>query len=163
LDAIEMPLAIHRRTRLALALYRALAAGGEGPALPAWKHTIAPGDAPEGLDAIAARLDLLDDLPGGTVTPARYEGPLVLAVQQFAPPPNAGLRRRRAGSAVQSAVGSAQEDREGSAPRPPSRAPGERAGAGLRAGRCERRAARLAGRRAIARGRENTAPSPTPG
>ncbi|HVI22954.1 MAG TPA: L,D-transpeptidase family protein [Myxococcales bacterium] len=83
LDAIEMPLAIHVRTRLALALYRALAERGEGPPLHAWKRTIAPGDASAGLDALAARLDLLGDLPAGTVIPARYEGPLVVAVQQF--------------------------------------------------------------------------------
>jgi murein L,D-transpeptidase YcbB/YkuD len=83
LDALQTPFAVYRRTRAALVRYLALAARGDGPALPAWKGAVSPGDAAEGLDRLAARLALLGDLTEEAPAPERYEGPLVDAVARF--------------------------------------------------------------------------------
>ncbi len=83
LDRLETPFPIYRRTAAALRAYRALAARGEGPPIPDWKRPIVEGDAPPGLDALAARLALLGDLPSGAAPPQRYQGALVDAVKAF--------------------------------------------------------------------------------
>lgn len=83
LDAVEAPSASYRRTSLALRRYLDLETRGDGPPLPAWKRTIAAGDSPLGLPALAARLQLLGDLGEGDAVYPAYQGALVLAVQRF--------------------------------------------------------------------------------
>ena len=87
LRALEPQFSHYRRTRIALASYRALAEDGEPltvPAFPAATKRLLPGETWTGVPRLAARLravgDLLDDEPTDGVT---YTAALVDAVKRF--------------------------------------------------------------------------------
>jgi L,D-transpeptidase YcbB len=82
LDQIEPPYNGYRRIESALNQYLTLAAKGDGAKIPAGAKIIAPGDDYAGLAPLAARLQLLGDLPeGGSFT--SYNGALVEGVRHF--------------------------------------------------------------------------------
>jgi L,D-transpeptidase YcbB len=87
LDEFEPPFAHFSRYRNLLKAYRALAAAGEPPSvpsLPKGQSKVVPGQAWEGVPALAARLrtvgDLKDAAPAGATA---YSGALVDAVKAF--------------------------------------------------------------------------------
>ena len=53
------------------------------PVLPIPARKVVPGDAYQGVATLARKLIALGDLPGDTVIPGRYEGPLVEGVKAF--------------------------------------------------------------------------------
>ncbi len=73
--------------RAALARYRELAGHpawqAELPPLPRPEGKLTPGQAYAGLRLLNERLTVLDDLPAGSVPPARYEGALVDGIKSF--------------------------------------------------------------------------------
>jgi L,D-transpeptidase YcbB len=82
LDEIEPPYAGYRRIESALKQYLNLAAKGDGAKVPAGTKTVAPGDAYAGTAELAARLQLLGDLPQGGSFDS-YSGALVEGVKHF--------------------------------------------------------------------------------
>ena len=82
LDQIEPPYVGYRRIETALKQYIDLAAKGDGPKVPAATKTVAPGDAYAGTAQLAARLQLLGDLPQGGSFDS-YSGSLVEGVKHF--------------------------------------------------------------------------------
>jgi murein L,D-transpeptidase YcbB/YkuD len=86
LKAVEPPYYGYQRTEAALQNYLALADQDHSPPLPEVQKTLAPGDPYVGAEALAQRLQLLDDLPKepvGDVKPGMYDGPLVDGVKHF--------------------------------------------------------------------------------
>jgi murein L,D-transpeptidase YcbB/YkuD len=88
LAASEPPFGAIRRLLHALARYRALAAAGDLaplPPLPRGRRKVAPGDAWEGLDGVATRLQAFGDLDPreAPALGTRYAEPLVAAVRRF--------------------------------------------------------------------------------
>jgi murein L,D-transpeptidase YcbB/YkuD len=82
LDQIEPPYAGYRRIESALKQYLNLAAQGDGAKVPAGTKTVVPGDTYAGTAELAARLQLLGDLPqGGSFN--SYTGALVDGVKHF--------------------------------------------------------------------------------
>ncbi len=82
LDQIEPPYVGYRRIETALKQYIDLAAKGDGPKVPVATKTVAPGDTYAGTAQLAARLQLLGDLPqAGSFN--SYSGSLVEAVKHF--------------------------------------------------------------------------------
>ncbi len=82
LGQIEPPYAGYRRIESALKQYLDLAAKGDGAKVPAGTKTVAPGDTYAGTAELAARLQLLGDLPqGGSFN--SYSGALVEGVKHF--------------------------------------------------------------------------------
>ncbi len=82
LDQIEPPYAGYRRIESALKQYLNLAAKGDGAKVPAGTKTVAPGDRYAGTAELAARLQLLGDLPQGGSFDS-YSGALVEGVKHF--------------------------------------------------------------------------------
>ncbi len=82
LDQIEPPYGSYRRIESALKQYLELAAKGDGDKVPAGTKTVAPGDAYAGTAQLAARLQLLGDLPQGGSFDS-YSGALVEGVKHF--------------------------------------------------------------------------------
>ncbi len=82
LDQIEPPYAGYRRIESALKQYLNLAARGDGAKVPAGTKTVAPGDGYAGTAELAARLQLLGDLPQGGSFDS-YSGALVEGVKHF--------------------------------------------------------------------------------
>jgi L,D-transpeptidase YcbB len=82
LDEIEPPYAGYRRIESALKQYLNLAAKGDGAKVPAGTKTVAPGDGYAGTAELAARLQLLGDLPQGGSFDS-YSGALVEGVKHF--------------------------------------------------------------------------------
>jgi murein L,D-transpeptidase YcbB/YkuD len=86
LNAVEPQYYGYQRTEAALLNYLALADQDHSSPLPAVEKTLAPGDPYDGAEALAQRLQMLDDLPKGPlsgVNPAIYGGPLVDGVKHF--------------------------------------------------------------------------------
>jgi L,D-transpeptidase YcbB len=86
LNAVEPPYYAYQRTEAALQNYLALADQDHSTPLPEVQKTLAPGDPYAGAEALAQRLQLLDDLPKGLlsdVKPGIYDGPLVDGVKHF--------------------------------------------------------------------------------
>jgi murein L,D-transpeptidase YcbB/YkuD len=86
LNAVEPPYYGYQRTEAALQNYLALADQDHSAPLPEVQKTLAPGDPYAGAEALAQRLQLLDDLPKGPlsdVKPGIYDGPLVDGVKHF--------------------------------------------------------------------------------
>jgi murein L,D-transpeptidase YcbB/YkuD len=86
LNAVEPPYYGYQRTEAALQNYLALADQDHSAPLPEMQKTLAPGDPYAGAEALAQRLQLLDDLPRGPlsdVKPGIYDGPLVDGVRHF--------------------------------------------------------------------------------
>jgi L,D-transpeptidase YcbB len=82
LDQVEPPYSGYRRIEKALNEYLTLAVRGDGAKVPAAAKTVAPGDNYAGTAALAARLQLLGDLPeGGSF--GSYNGALVEGVKRF--------------------------------------------------------------------------------
>jgi len=82
LDEIEPPYAGYRRIEDVLKQYLKLAAQGDGGKVPTGSKTVSPGDTYEGTAELAARLQLLGDLPqGGSFN--SYSGTLVDGVKHF--------------------------------------------------------------------------------
>jgi murein L,D-transpeptidase YcbB/YkuD len=91
--SLEPPWAIYRRLVDALAAYRRRAAQGEPPPvppLPPGQRKVEPGTPWTGAPALAARLQVLGDLPAADVPPAPapgvtplYDGSLVEAVKRY--------------------------------------------------------------------------------
>jgi L,D-transpeptidase YcbB len=81
----EPPYYGYQRTQAALDDYLVLAEKENSVPLPEVQKTLAPGDAYTGAEALAQRLQLLGDLPTGSVnvTPGIYEGALVDGVKHF--------------------------------------------------------------------------------
>jgi L,D-transpeptidase YcbB len=81
----EPPYFFYQRTEAALDHYLVLAEKENRVPLPEVQKTVAPGDAYSGSEALAQRLQLLGDLPTGSVnaTPGIYGGPMVDAVKHF--------------------------------------------------------------------------------
>jgi murein L,D-transpeptidase YcbB/YkuD len=92
-QAAEPPFPVYHRLVKALSDYRAIAAAGEPPLVPALdkkQKKVVPGAAWEGATALAARLRALRDLPAEAALPPPaadgtplYAGELVLAVKRF--------------------------------------------------------------------------------
>jgi murein L,D-transpeptidase YcbB/YkuD len=86
LKGVEPPYYGYQRTEAALQNYLALADQDHSAPLPEVQKTLASGDAYAGAEALAQRLQLLDDLPKGSppdVNPGIYEGALVDGVKHF--------------------------------------------------------------------------------
>ena len=86
LDLTEPSLPAYRRTEAVLQHYLELAKKGDGPAISVSKKSIKPGEAYDGVSALAERLRFFGDLPQDAAIAADakvYEGPLVEAVKQF--------------------------------------------------------------------------------
>jgi len=81
-DQIEPPYAGYRRLETVLKQYIDLAAKGDGAKLPPVTKSVAPGDKYAETTALAARLQLLGDLPQGGSFDS-YSGALVEAVKHF--------------------------------------------------------------------------------
>jgi len=81
----EPPYFFYQRTEAALDHYLVLAEKENRVPLPEVQKTVAPGDAYPGAEALAQRLQLLGDLPTGSVnpTPGIYGGPMVDGVKHF--------------------------------------------------------------------------------
>jgi murein L,D-transpeptidase YcbB/YkuD len=81
----EPPYFFYQRTEAALDHYLVLAEKENRVPLPEVQKTLAPGDAYPGAEALAHRLELLGDLPTGSVnpTPGIYGGPMVDGVKHF--------------------------------------------------------------------------------
>jgi murein L,D-transpeptidase YcbB/YkuD len=81
----EPPYYGYQRTEAALDNYLVLAEKENSVPLPEVQKTLAPGDAYAGAEALEQRLQLLGDLPAGSVTgtPGIYEGALVDGVKHF--------------------------------------------------------------------------------
>jgi L,D-transpeptidase YcbB len=81
----EPPYFFYQRTEAALDHYLVLAEKENRVPLPEVQKTLAPGDAYPGAEALAQRLQLLGDLPTGSVnpTPGIYGGPMVDGVKHF--------------------------------------------------------------------------------
>ena len=81
----EPPYFFYQRTEAALDHYLVLAEKENRVPLPEVQKTVAPGDAYPGAEALAQRLELLGDLPTGSVnpTPGIYRGPMVDGVKHF--------------------------------------------------------------------------------
>lgn len=76
----------YQRVEAALAIYRKLAAEGDGTPLPATQKGIRPGGIYAGMPQLVARLRQLGDLPSETAMPAgqtAYAGDVVGAVRHF--------------------------------------------------------------------------------
>jgi L,D-transpeptidase YcbB len=82
LDQIEPPYAGYRRIEATLKQYLDLAAKGDGAQVPGATKTVAPGDKYIGTAQLAARLQLLGDLPQGGSFDS-YSGALVEGVKHF--------------------------------------------------------------------------------
>ncbi len=82
LDQTEPPYAGFRRIETTLKQYLDLAAKGDGPKVPGGTKTVAPGDTYRGTAQLAARLQLLGDLPQGGSYDS-YSGTLVEGVRHF--------------------------------------------------------------------------------
>jgi murein L,D-transpeptidase YcbB/YkuD len=82
LDQIEPPYAGYRRIETTLKQYMDLAAKGDGAKVPGGTKTVAPGDSYTGAAELAARLQLLGDLPQGGSFDS-YSGALVEGVKHF--------------------------------------------------------------------------------
>jgi murein L,D-transpeptidase YcbB/YkuD len=86
LNTVEPPYFGYQRTEAALQNYLALADQDHSVPLPEVQKTLAPGDPYAGAEALAQRLQMLDDLPKGPlgeVKPGIYDGPLVDGVKHF--------------------------------------------------------------------------------
>ncbi len=85
LHDVEPPYFFYQRTEAALDHYLVLAEKENRVPLPEVQKTLAPGDAYPGAEALAQRLQLLGDLPTGSVnaTPGIYGGPMVDGVKHF--------------------------------------------------------------------------------
>jgi murein L,D-transpeptidase YcbB/YkuD len=81
----EPPYFFYQRTEAALDHYLVLAEKENRVPLPEVQKTVAPGGAYPGAEALAQRLELLGDLPTGSVnpTPGIYGGPMVGGVKHF--------------------------------------------------------------------------------
>ncbi len=79
LDALEPPVVHYKRARAALAAYRALAAAGEPPPVPAVPRgsKVEPGAAWAGVPQLAARLRAFGDLPAGAEVDTSGDAPLM--------------------------------------------------------------------------------------
>jgi murein L,D-transpeptidase YcbB/YkuD len=82
LDQIEPPYAGYRRIETTLKQYIDLAARADGAKVPAGTKTVGPGDTYAGTAQLAARLQLLGDLPQGGSFDS-YSGSLVEGVKHF--------------------------------------------------------------------------------
>ena len=86
LDQIEPPYDSYKRTEAALQHYLDLAAKGDGPPVPDVAKSLSVGDAYAGTAQLAARLQLLGDLPANTTinTDAHvYDATLSVGVKSF--------------------------------------------------------------------------------
>jgi murein L,D-transpeptidase YcbB/YkuD len=86
LDQVEPPYDGYKRIGVALQHYLELAAKGDGPPVPDVTKSVGVGDAYAGTAQLAARLQLLGDLPGNTtiVTDAHvYDATLSAGVKSF--------------------------------------------------------------------------------
>jgi L,D-transpeptidase YcbB len=81
----EPPFSHYARARRVLARLKSVAGHEPAPvpALPTGRKKVEPGQAWDGVPALAARLRAFGDLPAGTPVPAAYDGPLVDAVKGF--------------------------------------------------------------------------------
>ena len=84
LARVEPQFAGYRRNIQALRTYLALARQGDGEPVPAPAKSVKPGDSYPAASQLAARLQLLGDLPAGaSLEPNLYSTPLIEAVKHF--------------------------------------------------------------------------------
>jgi murein L,D-transpeptidase YcbB/YkuD len=84
-EKVEPPFDGYWRTLAALERYMLLAGEGDGPALPAIRRSLHPGDPYKGIQELAKQLRRVGDLPANAPMPTSqsYQEPLVSAVKLF--------------------------------------------------------------------------------